>query len=618
MPGARLTISLACALLGVLLGGCLDTGFEEARAVRVESLALRQGASPPPPPPGAPIDSRAVANLGGWQTVTIPDIWDLRRRSRGVVGWYRGTVVLPPEHGAWSIHIDGAFEELELFADGERIGGIASSDSSVLGDRWSAALIAPLPAGRDTVELLLRYRTAPAQIGALVDVVAGPHAWITERVQRRVLVRGTLPGALALVGFASGLLVILLARFASERGAYWFGISTAIWCAISLIPVDSASFLGWLWAVLEHAFVPAVAVGFHRVLGLRRARVELLFAGTVALGAVLRAIVPQLLIPAVDILWWIANFAIGVYVLPLAVRNDRVLGTNGSRWVLFAGVVLVIAGLHDVVSVIAGRPVLAPFSLFVAASPVIAIATAGSIVAALAKALETVRRMNAELEDRVSEKHRELSASYARTAELEREHAIATERERMMRDMHDGTGGQLVSALSLVEGGDFRSEDLAETLRAALADLRLSIDSLEAGPPDLLALLALSRTRLESRLEHHGVRFAWEVQDVPTPRGFGPEQSLHVLRIFQEAVTNALKHAAAKTIVVRTGIGGDRSVFVEIADDGRGHAAATRLDTGGSGRGLRNMRRRAEEIGGECTITSTAAGTTVRLLLPLD
>jgi hypothetical protein len=91
----------------------------------------------------------------------------------------------------------------------------------------------------------------------------------------------------------------------------------------------------------------------------------------------------------------------------------------------------------------------------------------------------------------------------------------------MMSDMHDGTGGQLVSALSLVEGGDFRNEDLAETLRAALADLRLSIDSLETGPPDLLALLALARTRLGASV--HGRPFRPRSRTC-RHRGFGPEK----------------------------------------------------------------------------------------------
>jgi signal transduction histidine kinase len=621
MSGARQTRILACSLLLLALGGCRDAGFEEARAVRVESLALRQASTPPPPVADAPLDASALRRLGGWQTVTLPDPWDLRRRSRGVAGWYRAELLLPPDHERWSIHVDGVFDQLEVFADGERLGSVSSDEPPTLGDRWSNTLIARLPDDRDRVELMLYFRTLPEHIGGVIDIVAGPRDWLTEATQQRVLIRSVIPNALALVGLAAGLMVLLLARFAEDRGAYWFGVSTSIWCLVSLVPAPPGSFLGWLWSVLAHAFVPAVAVGFHRILGLRRRNVELLLAGTVVFGGLLRAAAPPLLIPAVDVLWWLGNFVIGLYILPLAVQNQRVSQTNGSRWVLFAGVVLMIGGLHDVVSLFAGRVLVVPFSLFVAASPVIAIATAGSIVAALARALQTVRRLNVELEDRVAEKHRELSASYARTAELERERAIATERERMMRDMHDGTGGQLVSALSLVEGGEFKSDDLVETLRAALTDLRLSIDSLETGPPDLLALLALARTRLESRLEHHGVRFAWEVEDVPTPPGFGPEQSLHVLRIFQEAVTNALKHACAKTIAVRTGTArdsADRScVFVEIADDGRGHTAAAEAGTSGSGRGLRNMRRRAEEIGGECTITTSLTGTTVRLLLPI-
>jgi signal transduction histidine kinase len=621
MSRLRRIRALLCAASLVALGGCMDAGFQEAHAVRLDTLQMRQGAAPPAPAPNTPLDGAAIRNLGGWQTERVPDVWDLRRRSHGTSGWYRAELLLPPGHEHWSLHVDGIFDELTAFADGVPIGTLSRDDPPPLGDRWSSALIAPLPDHRERVELMLHFRTAPEQIGGIVDVVAGPHDWVTARVHHRILLRGIVPNALALVGLAAGLLVLLLARFADERGAYWFGVSTSLWCLVGLIPVPSASFLGWLWSVLEHAFVPAVAVAFHRVLDLRRPRVELFLAGTVVLGALLRAVVPPLLIPAIDVLWWLGNFGLGLYILPLAVRNQRTRGTNGSRWVLFAGVVLMVGGLHDVVSLFRGKVVLVPFSLFIAASPVIAIATAGSIVAALARALLTVRQLNAQLEDRVAEKHRELAASYARTAELERERAIAHERERMMRDMHDGTGGQLVSALSLVEGGDFRGEDLAETLRAALTDLRLSIDSLETGPPDLLALLALARTRLESRLEHHGVRFAWEVEDVPTPHGFGPEQSLHVLRIFQEAVTNALKHACAKTIAVRTGTARDAAdracVFVEVADDGRGHTAAADAGTNGSGRGLRNMRRRAEEIGGDCTVSSSSAGTVVRLLLPL-
>ena len=620
-------LRLVCTALGVALPlaatGCSAAGSDAAAPVHVASLALRPGATPAPPPTGTPLEAAALRELGGWDPVKVPDIWGLRRRARGLSGWYHGVLALPPERGEWSLLLDGAWEEVQVFDGGLRLGGVSSeAPSPPLVYPASHPVTVPLPAGPGPLDLLIYYRASPAEIGLLLDVLAGPSHEIAAIAHRQDLLRRTLPNALGLIGLVGGVMALLLARFTEERGVRWFGFATSLWCLASLIPAAPTSPVGWLGSVVLHGFVPAIAVALHRVTELRRPGVEAALLASVALGAVLRAIAVPLLIPAVDLLWWIANLFVGLYLLPLAVRSLRVPTATGARWVLFAAVVLLIAGAHDVASLVAGHMLFAPFSLFAAATPVIAIATAGAIVTTLASAVQRVQGLNTELELRVEEKRRALAASWARTAELERERAIAAERERMMRDMHDGTGGQLVSALSLVEAGEFRNEDLAETLRAALADLRLSIDSLESGPPDLLALLALARTRLEGRLEHHGLRFAWEVEDVPAPPGFGPEQSLHVLRIFQEAVTNAIKHARARTIAVRTGVvrdaAGRAGAFVEIADDGTGAAAAGPLRTGSGGRGLRNMRRRAEEIGAECTITSSAAGTTVRLLLPLD
>lgn len=617
----RASLSILVAVAFALpLAGCGDGDLERNGAVQATNVRLRQGSMPRPPPVGEPLDVRVLDSLGGWESVTLPHPWDLRRRARGVEGWYRADLVLPPDRRDWAIHLDGSWHDLDLFADGARIGALTRDGPPPTGQHlWNATLLVPLPERGDRIELVAHFRTSPGEIGALIEAVAGPREWIDARARNRTLLRSTIPSALGLVGLAGGLMVLLLARYAQERGTYLFGLATTSWCLFAVVPTQPETLAGWLASVVSHAFVPVVAFGLHRLLDLSRPRVEWLLAGSVLLGAALRAAVPALFIPAIDVLWWIGNFFIGIYLLPLAILAERRRATSGARWFVFAGAVLLVAGLHDVASIFLRRMLFTPYSLFAAASPIIAIATAGSIVASLLASLRRARALNAELEDRVEEKRRELQASYARTAELERERAIATERERMMRDMHDGTGGQLVSALSLVEGGEFRPEDLAETLRAALADLRLSIDSLETGPADLLAVLALARTRLEGRLEHHGVRFAWEVEDVPTPPGFGAEQSLHVLRIFQEAVTNALKHAKAKVVTVRTGLATDaeqrRCALVEIADDGRGLDAVS--DAPGSGRGLRNMRRRAEEIGARCTVTSDAAGTTVRLLLPL-
>ena len=216
----------------------------------------------------------------------------------------------------------------------------------------------------------------------------------------------------------------------------------------------------------------------------------------------------------------------------------------------------------------------------------------------------------------VAEKHHALEESYRQLRAFEKQQAIAEERDRIMQDLHDGLGGHLVSALALVE---HNGQEIAveQTLRDALDDLRLVIDSLDPAGGDLLVLLGMVRMRIETRLSRQGLHFNWQVQDIPPIPGFGPERALQVLRIVQEAFTNILKHARAHTITVRTGEstnsdGQTNGVYVEIGDDGQG------LRTPVRGRGLGNMQRRAQRIGGILDVTSDTQGTCVRLWLPLQ
>jgi signal transduction histidine kinase len=416
----------------------------------------------------------------------------------------------------------------------------------------------------------------------------------------------------------------MLARWSLMRGTVWLGLGTTLWSAAALLePLASSpsSLFGGVIATAAHAFPPCIALGFLLALGLRRPRIEAVLIGSIVVGAGLRSMVAPVWIPVVDNLWWAVNAVIGLYVVRLAIASVQRKTLPVPRLLLGAAVIVVGAGIIDLSALFVGRSLLG-FSLFTATSPLIGLATAAGLVVSLSRALDAAQRLNVDLEQRVEQKHSALDASYARTAILERDRAIAGERERIMRDMHDGTGGQLVSALAMVEGGDVPRDEVAEALREALTDLRLVIDSLEPGEPDLLALLAHARARLEPRLERHGLRFAWEVEDVPAPDRFGPEQSLHLMRIFQEAVTNAVKHARATTISVRTGTAHDAAgrdcAYVEVADDGCGFGTAQNGAAGTTGRGLRNMRRRAEELGGELVVSSVAQGTAVRLLLPLS
>ncbi len=231
-------------------------------------------------------------------------------------------------------------------------------------------------------------------------------------------------------------------------------------------------------------------------------------------------------------------------------------------------------------------------------------------------ALDTWEALGAELEARVQEKHAELERTYERLRRLEQERAAAHERERMQADLHDGLGGQLVSALAMLRSGRPAPEEIEGALQAALDDRRLLIHSLEGEEDERVGALATLRARLVPRLERAGLRIDWEVEEVPAPAGFGSERTLHVMRIVQEAIANVLTHAGAARLCVRVGVDGRdgaRDEFVSIEDDGHGLGAA-----GASGRGLANMRRRAAALGGGLDFDSGPSGTSVRLLLPLE
>jgi signal transduction histidine kinase len=233
------------------------------------------------------------------------------------------------------------------------------------------------------------------------------------------------------------------------------------------------------------------------------------------------------------------------------------------------------------------------------------------------RALDEARRLNAELEGRVAQKHAELQHNFAQLRELERQQAVAEERRRIMSDMHDGIGGQLISTLSLVEASDASKEQVATALRECIDDLRLAIDSLEPTEEDLLPVLGGLRYRLEPRLKAQGIALDWRVQEVPKLACLTPQNVLHILRILQEAFTNVLKHAHADRVAVEAGVEPDsRRVYIRVSDNGRGLASSDGPRP--QGHGLVNMLRRAKALGGELLVRpSSGRGTTLELLLPV-
>jgi signal transduction histidine kinase len=122
---------------------------------------------------------------------------------------------------------------------------------------------------------------------------------------------------------------------------------------------------------------------------------------------------------------------------------------------------------------------------------------------------------------------------------------------------------------------------------------------------------------MEPRLKAVGMDLQWDARNLPEEVDLDPNAVLPVLRITQEALTNAIKHSRARMVRVTLAIDhdGDSQWFsIRVTDNGRGLAAGN-----GSGRGMLNMRNRAQRIGAFLKVeTVPGAGTMIMVRLPLD
>lgn len=597
-------------LSALALVACRGAPPEGVHEVRELSLRLVEGAAPP-------------GDGGSWQAIELPDLWGLERRARATEGWYRVDVALertPDE--VWAVFLPHVSLNAAVWVNGQPVGD-GGPFQPRLARNFNRPLYFTVPApllvtGPNRIHV--RLATTPGTIGRLDVFEVGPDRLLRGRYAWTTLGRAQLAVfvvvALGFVGF----MTVLARRGAAHPGlAGWMSAALVLWACSALFlilrePPVPARLWEWINSQAAHWSLPCFVFGVHRLLGVHRPRTE---ATIVAVGlafTILHAAVPAVLALAVGTIWTFLWLPLAFYLAVLVIEASRrgLIGQPGPA--LGLALVGLAFAAHDLQAFVTGRHLgLSLFQFF----PLLAVSMfAWGMLGRVFSALRETEAMNLGLESRVEEKHLELERNYERLGRLERERAVADERERILRDIHDGTGSQLVSALSLIESGRADPEEIANTLRDALDDLRLMIDSLDPEDEDILPLLGTLRSRLEPRLRRHGLRFVWEVRDVPTLVDFGPHSALQVLRIVQEAISNVMKHARAASIRIRTGgeygTNGRPGLFVEVRDDGRGMGRAA----AGGGRGIRNMRERAARAGGELRIESDTAGTAVHLWLP--
>ncbi|MBU6319867.1 MAG: hypothetical protein KGS00_09450 [Alphaproteobacteria bacterium] len=185
-------------------------------------------------------------------------------------------------------------------------------------------------------------------------------------------------------------------------------------------------------------------------------------------------------------------------------------------------------------------------------------------------------------------------------------------REDLIRDLHDRVGSRLVALAFHAQQYD-RNPALVEEVRDLISEVRMMQNAVASDATTLDALLADLR-HLYSRVGGGRLPIDWRIQETVERIDLGPDKVIAVARIIEEAIANAIRHAAPSRIVIRLiQETAGSPVRVEVENDGIG----TIRPAPSGGGGLNNMRARAEAAGLNLDFVNAAETRSVRISFPI-
>lgn len=204
---------------------------------------------------------------------------------------------------------------------------------------------------------------------------------------------------------------------------------------------------------------------------------------------------------------------------------------------------------------------------------------------------------------------------------FEEQERLDRERQRISREMHDDIGAGLTQIIMMSESakhnksatGNRELEDIADTSRRLVSSMSEIIWSLNPENKTLDQLFAYMREQLHKQLEYSEISYTLDL-----PEGYGTvqlrnEQRRNILLVTKEMVNNAIKYSEASSLSISASVTGQQVIFT-VTDNGRGFDSQELS----GGNGLRNIRHRVEELGGQLELrTSPGEGCYYRYVIPV-
>lgn len=573
-------------------------------------------------------DWNAVAPpTDGWVPVTLPDDWSHRWPQHDGVVWYR----IHWRQTDASRPVGLLLNQVTL-ADAVYVNGSLIHRDPHLVEPLSRSWIKPqyfvidaplLRAGINT--LLVRVSGLANYQPGLGYVALGDPKVVYAQYRGGWMVRYQWRLYNQAIYLAMGIVFLVLWLFRRSDKVYgWFALSTlftAAWDWNNVAPgawpfATTDQFQSWNMVFYLGAAV-SMAVFLLRFCERRWRRTEMVLWLYLAATALVALVAPhvlgvyrfQLAVPAIG-LWYVVPLVFIVF----AVRYPR----PGRIGLAVCLLIPLLVTVHDVLrffEIIHDKEYVSTFT-----APFTLIGMSIVLGWRYTVAMRRVEDFNYELRARVDDATTRLTATLGREHQLALANVQANSRLDLVRDLHDGFGGSLVSAIAALEHapGVAATTGSVETLKALREDLRLVIETTTQDAADLRAPLESMLHRWTARLEAAGIQLDWSVEDMEGVH-LPPARSLDLLRLLQEALTNVLKHSDASHVQVDLHSHAAQLQLV-LVDDGRGFDAAV-AQAGGHetcGMGLANLRARAQRLGATLTLESTPGrGTRLRLEVPV-
>lgn len=252
---------------------------------------------------------------------------------------------------------------------------------------------------------------------------------------------------------------------------------------------------------------------------------------------------------------------------------------------------------------------------------VLAFLSLGAILLILVLSLVYYYRMKnkrLQIQQKEQQKDQEIYGLLLREKQITQE-AISKERQRISMELHDGVVNKIFAVRINLERLNSKEDALREAMVQELVratdqirdishDLQESLFSDKENFANLLKKLVEEQKEL-----YPSTSFSIRIEPSLDWSQMEAERKIHIYRIIQEALHNLNKHAFASKSFVYIGRRNNGKVYFRVHDDGVGFNPEKKRRT----MGIKSIRKRVEELGGELNIRSQKGNTTIEFIIPL-